>query len=45
MGGERLGSVFTDFLAASGLVVWGGGRVGPLRWVLWLAAVCLGISV
>ena len=49
MGGEGLGFVVTDFLAISGLgsswSIAGGGRVGPLGWVLWLAAVPLTISV
>ena len=52
VGGEVLGSIFTNFLAVSALGPpgrlregGGGGRVGPLRCMLWLAAVGLGISV
>ena len=45
MGGEGLGFVVSDFFVVSGLGSKSGGRVGPLGWVLWLAAVCLGISL
>ena len=48
MSGEGLGFVVTDFLAASGLgSAWliARGCVGPLGWVLWLAAVHLRTSI
>ena len=47
MGGKGLGSVFIFFV----VLVWvrpgrfRGVRVGSLEWTLWLAAVCLRISV